>query len=60
MNLVILGIMALCGASVKSIAIAAIVLGGFDLLSNISESINNALEDYIAAFKQKEDENGDE
>ena len=57
MNLVILGIMALCGASVKSIAIAAIVLGGLDLLSNISEAMNNVLEDYIAAFKQKENEN---
>lgn len=60
MNLVILGIMALCGASVKSIAIAAIVLGGLDLLSNISEAMNNALEDYIAAFKQKENENENE
>lgn len=60
MNLVILGIMTLCGASVKSIAIAAIVLGGLDLLSNISEAMNNVLEDYIAAFKQKENENENE
>lgn len=60
MNLIILGIMALCGASLKRIAIVAIILGGFDLLANISEAMNNALEDYIAAFKQKEDENKNE
>ena len=60
MNLVILGIMALCGASLKSIAIAAIILGGFDLLKEISESMNSVFNDYMNAFKQKEDENGDE
>lgn len=57
MNLIILGIMALCGASVKNIAITAIILGGFDLLTNISEAVNNAFEDYIAEFKRKENEN---
>lgn len=60
MNLIILGIMALCGASLKRIAIVAIVLGGLDLLTNIADAMNNALEDYIAAFKQKEDENKNE
>lgn len=60
MNLIILGIMALCGASMKSIAITAIIFGAFDLLTDVSETMNNILEDYIAAFKQKEDENEDE
>ena len=40
MNLIILGIMALCGASLKRLAIVAIVLGGFDLLKEFSESIS--------------------
>lgn len=40
MNLIILGIMALCGASLNKIAIVAIVLGVFDVLRDIFENIS--------------------
>lgn len=60
MNLVILGIMALCGASMKSIAIAAIVLGVFDVVGGVMKDVNERLNEYLEAYRQKENENGDE
>lgn len=60
MNLIILGIMALCGASLKRIAIVAIVLGGFDLLKEFSESISGIIDDYNELLHKKEKNNKNE
>ena len=59
MNLVILGIMALCGASLKRIAIVAIILGGFDLLKEFSEFTSGVINDYneLLHKKMKNNEN---
>lgn len=59
MNLVILGIMALCGASLKNIAVVAIILGAFDLLTEFSEFIGGVIDDYneLLHKKEKNDEN---
>ena len=59
MNLIILGIMALCGASLKRIAIAAIILGGFDLLKEFSEFASGVINDYneLLHKKMKNNEN---
>jgi cell shape-determining protein MreC len=59
MNLIILGIMALCGASLNKIAIVAIVLGVFDVLRDTFENISTQLKEYTDIYKQnqeKEDE----
>lgn len=59
MNLIILGIMALCGASLNKIAIVAIVLGVFDVLRDTFENISAQLKEYTDIYKQnqeKEDE----
>lgn len=59
MNLIILGIMALCGASLKRIAIVAIILGGFDILCDGFKNISAQLSEYMDIYKQnqeKEDE----
>ena len=59
MNLIILGIMALCGASLNKIAIVAIVLGVFDVLRDTFENISTQLNEYMDIYKQnqeKEDE----
>ena len=59
MNLIILGIMALCGASLNKIAVVAIVLGVFDILRDTFENISAQLNEYMEAYKQnqeKEDE----
>lgn len=45
MNFIILGIMALCGASLRRIATVAIILGVFDLINDINiDSFNETLE----------------
>ena len=59
MNLIILGIMALCGASLNKIAIVAIVLGVFDILRDVFEDISARLNEYMDIYTQnqeKEDE----
>jgi hypothetical protein len=59
MNLIILGIMALCGASLNKIAIVAIILGVFDVLRDVFEDISAHLKEYTDIYKQnqeKEDE----
>jgi cell shape-determining protein MreC len=59
MNLIILGIMALCGASLNKIAIVAIILGVFDVLRDVFENISAQLKEYMDIYKQnqeKEDE----
>ena len=59
MNLIILGIMALCGASLNKIASVAIILGVFDVLRDVFENISTQLNKYIDIYKQnqeKEDE----
>lgn len=59
MNLIILGIMALCGASLNKIAIVAIVLGVFDVLRDIFENISTQLNEYTEIYRrnqEKEDE----
>lgn len=59
MNLIILGIMALCGASLNKIAIVAIVLGVFDIIRDAFENISARLNEYMDIYKQnqeKEDE----
>ena len=59
MNLIILGIVALCGASLKKIAIVAIVLGVFDILRDIFEDVSDQLKEYADICPQnqeKEDE----
>ena len=59
MNLIILGIMALCGASLSKIAVVAIVLGVFDVLRDVFENISTQLKEYTDIYKQnqeKEDE----
>lgn len=59
MNLIILGIMALCGASLNKIAVVAIVLGVFDVLRDVFENISTQLKEYMDIYKQnqeKEDE----
>ena len=59
MNLIILGIMALCGASLNKIAVVAIVLGVFDILRDVFENISAQLKEYTDIYKQnqeKEDE----
>ena len=59
MNLIILGIMALCGASLSKIAVVAIVLGVFDVLRDVFENISTRLKEYTDIYKQnqeKEDE----
>jgi hypothetical protein len=60
MNLIILGIMALCGASLKRIAVVAIILGGFDLLKEFSESISGVIDDYNELLRKKEKNNENE
>lgn len=60
MNLIILGIMALCGASLKRIAVVAIILGGFDLLKEFSESISGVIDDYNELLHKKEKNNENE
>lgn len=60
MNLIILGIMALCGASLKRLAIVAIILGGFDLLKEFSESIREVIDDYNELLRKKEKNNENE
>lgn len=57
MNLIILGVMALCGASLKRLAIVAIVLGGFDLLKEFSEYISGVIDNYNELLHKKNDEN---
>jgi hypothetical protein len=57
MNLIILGIMALCGASLKRLAIVAIVLGGFDLLKEFSEFISEVIDNYNELLHKKNNEN---
>ena len=59
MNLIILGIMALCGASLKKIAVVAIILGVFDIIRDIFENISAQLNEYMEVYRQnqeKEDE----
>jgi cell shape-determining protein MreC len=59
MNLIILGIMALCGANLNKIAVVAIVLGVFDVLRDVFENISTQLKEYMDIYKQnqeKEDE----
>ena len=59
MNLIILGIMALCGASLNKIASVAIILGVFDVLRDVFENISTQLNKYMDIYKQnqeKEDE----
>ena len=51
--------MALCGASLKKIAVVAIILGVFDVLRDIFENISTQLKEYMDIYKQnqeKEDE----
>lgn len=57
MNLIILGIMALCGASLKRLAIVAIILGGFDLLKEFSEYISGVIDNYNELLHKKNNEN---
>ena len=57
MNLIILGIMALCGASLKRISIVAIVLGSFDLLKEFSEYISGVIDNYNELLHKKNNEN---
>lgn len=49
--------MALCGASLKRIAIVAIVLGGFDLLKEFSEYISGVIDNYNELLHKKNNEN---
>lgn len=59
MNLIILGIMALCGASLKTLAITAIVLGSLDFIGEVLQNLSERLNEYTEAYKQnqeKEDE----
>ena len=56
MNLIILGIMALCGASLNKIAVVAIILGVFDVIGDVMKDVNERLNEYLEAHKQKEDE----
>lgn len=60
MNLIILGIMALCGASLNKIAVVAIILGVFDVIGDVMKDVNERLNEYLEAHKQKEDQKGDE
>lgn len=57
MNLIILGIMALCGASLKRLAIVAIILGGFDLLKEFSGFISEVIDNYNELLHKKNNEN---
>lgn len=50
MNLIILGILFLCGASSKTIALTAIILGAFDLLV---ESLSDKLEEVYKNEQKK-------
>lgn len=59
MNLIILGIMALCGASLKTLAITAIVLGSIDFIGEVLQNLSERLNEYMDIYKQnqeKEDE----
>lgn len=59
MNLIILGIMALCGASLKTLAITAIVLGSLDFIGEVLQNLSERLNEYTEAYKrnqEKEDE----
>ena len=60
MNLIILGIMALCGASLKRIAIVAIILGGFDLLEEFSKFTSQVIDNYNELLHKKEKNNENE
>lgn len=60
MNLIILGIMALCGASLNRIAVVAIVLGGFDLLKEFSEYVSGVINEYNELLHKKEKNNENE
>lgn len=54
MNFIILGIMALCGASLGKIATVAIILGVFDLISDINiDSFDDTLEKIKNEFENK-------
>ena len=55
MNLIILGIMALCGASLNKIAIVAIVLGVFDILRDVLARACAQLKEYTDIYKQNQE-----